>query len=224
LLITSAKPAEGKSTTAVNLAIVMAQAGLRVVIVDADLRRPSLHLFFGLDNSDGLSTALLKAHPNPGPYLRSTELDNLQVLCSGPLPPNPSELLGHVRMVRVLQALKEQADVIVLDSPPVLPVTDAAVLAHHVDGVLLVAQYAATPSDALVKARDELIRVGGRILGVTINRISAARGSAPYYYAGEYRAHGDRGSGFLGRLTSAFGRRPRNPKTGAPPVGRPASG
>jgi capsular exopolysaccharide synthesis family protein len=151
------------------------------VVVDADLRRPSLHQFFNLRNARGLSNVLLESEPRPEQALQSTSVDGLKVLPSGPLPPNPSELLGHSRMHQVIAALKNNFDLVIFDLPPALAVTDAAVLGRQVDGILLVADHGRTKLGALNKARDELARVGGRVLGVTLNRLPAGKRSSYYY-------------------------------------------
>ena len=181
LLVTSANPIEGKSLTAANLGVVMAQAGLSVVIVDADLRRPVLHRIFQLIKEDGLTNALLQGNPNPDGYLQATKVENLRVLTSGPLPPNPSELLGSERMSRLIEHLKEQADVVLFDSPPFLAVTDAAVLSSQVDGVLLVVDAGASRREMAARAVEGLKKVGGNILGAVLNKLSP-RGAGYYYY------------------------------------------
>jgi capsular exopolysaccharide synthesis family protein len=188
LLVSSANPAEGKSTTVANLAVVMAQAGLKVVVVDADLRRPSLNRFFGLDNARGLSNALLESDPDPARFLQDTEYEHLQLLSGGPPPPNPSELIAHARMRALIEKLQACCDIAIFDSPPVLAVTDPVVLARQVDGVLLVVGHASTRLAALAKARDELTRVGSRVLGVAMNRVSDARFDSAYYYYDEATA------------------------------------
>jgi len=181
LLVTSAGPSEGKSTTAANLGVVMAQAGLKVIVVDSDLRRPALHHLFGIANSRGLTTSLLEEASSLDGTLQATNVENLQVLTSGPLPPNPSELLGSERMRRLVERLKEQADVVVFDSPPALAVTDAAVLAREVDGVLMVVEAGATRREVAVRARDTLARVGANVLGAALNKLSP-KGTSGYYY------------------------------------------
>jgi non-specific protein-tyrosine kinase len=191
LLVTSPRPRDGKTTTAANLGAITAQAGLRVVVVETDLRRPSIHEEFGVPNTRGLSTLLLESDPDPIPYLLECGIENLQVLPSGPLPPNPAELLGHARMQRVLERLREHVDLAILDAPPALQVTDAAVVARHVDGVLLVARYGATGLGALTRARDELTRVGARVLGVVLNAAPTASG---YYGYGYYTSGAERTS------------------------------
>ena len=147
LIVTSSGPSEGKSTTSANLAIVMAQTGQKVILVDTDLRRPVLHKTLGVPNNAGITTALLAGdQADMRDYLQPTEIDNLTIMTSGPIPPNPSELLGSQRMKHVIDELSKLADIVIFDTPPVLVVTDAAVLGRQVDGVLLVADAGGTRS------------------------------------------------------------------------------
>ena len=150
--MTSSGPSEGKSTTAANLAVVMAQTGQKVILVDADLRRPVIHKVFGVPNNVGTTTALLAGQDvDLAAYLQPTEIENLRVLTSGPIPPNPSELLGSHRMAHVIEQLSQLADLVIFDTPPVLVVTDASVLGRQVDGVLLVADAGGTASRRWLK-------------------------------------------------------------------------
>ncbi|MFB0534689.1 MAG: polysaccharide biosynthesis tyrosine autokinase, partial [Anaerolineae bacterium] len=144
LLVSSPNPIEGKSITLANLGVVMAQAGLSVILVDSDLRRPVLHKIFDLPNKKGLTSVLLDGEPSLDGRLQTTQVENLRVLTSGPLPPNPSELLASQKMKSLIETLKGKADVVLFDSPPALVVTDAAVLAGQVDGVFLVADAGST--------------------------------------------------------------------------------
>ncbi len=183
LLVTSSSPGEGKSTTTANLAVVMAQTGQNVIVVDTDLRRPVLHKVFEVPNNAGLTTALLAGEAvDIESQLQPTEIEHLFVLTSGPIPPNPSELLGSHRMTHLVAALSQHADLVIFDSPPVLAVTDAAVLARQVDGVLLVADAGRTKEHALAAAAAELEKTGGNLLGVALNRLDARRGYNYYYY------------------------------------------
>ena len=181
IMVTSAGPGEGKSTTVANLAIVLAQAGRRVILVDADLRRPIQHRIFGLPNSRGLTTALLDLNAPVSDHLQATGVRDLRVMTSSAIPPNPAELLGSQRQIELLAELEKEADIVLLDSPPVLTVSDALVLAPRLDGVLLVVEAGATRRGALIKARHALLHTGGRLLGVTLNRLTARR-SGYYYY------------------------------------------
>jgi len=206
LIVTSSGPSEGKSTTSANLAIVMAQTGQKVIVVDTDLRRPVLHKTFGVPNNIGITTALLAGEQvDLQAYLQPTEIDNLMIITSGPIPPNPSELLGSQRMKRVVDELSQMADMVIFDTPPALVVTDAAVLGRQVDGVLLVVDAGGTREQALAHAVSELRKTGTNILGVTMNRLdSRSRGYYYYYYYYYYtdesgnrrrRSERDNGSG-----------------------------
>ena len=157
------------------------ERGVPVIIVDSDLRRPVLHRIFRLTKEDGLTNALLQGNPNPDGYLQATGVENLRVLTSGPLPPNPSELLGSERMGRLIEHLQGQADVLLLDSPPCLAVTDATVLSSQVDGVLLVVDAGASRRELAARAVEGLSKVGGNILGAVLNKLSP-RGAGYYYY------------------------------------------
>jgi succinoglycan biosynthesis transport protein ExoP len=187
LMVTSPGPTEGKSVTLANLAVVMAQSGLRVVIADTDLRRPVQHKIFGLSNEHGVSDAVL--HPNPGAaeHLLETAVDNLWLLPSGHIPPNPAELLGSERMAAIVEELKGFADVVLLDAPPTLVVADAVILSSKVDGVLMVNDAGGTRRHAAERAAEELRRVKANLLGVVLNRLSGRRNGYYRYYHYYYR-------------------------------------
>jgi len=192
LMITSASPAEGKSTTAANLAVVIAQGGKRTILVDTDLRRPVLHQIFGLPNAVGVTNALLLPEGSDlTPFLQPTDVEGLWLLSSGPQPPNPSELLGSHRMGEMIQELRQYADVLVFDSPPTLAVTDAAVLARQMDGVLLVVESAKTREVAAKRAAQGLLKVNANVLGIAVNRISYRLAGSHYYYYDYYENKGD---------------------------------
>ncbi len=182
LMVTSPGPVEGKSVTLANLAVVMAQSGLRVIVVDSDLRRPVLHKIFGLPNEHGLSNAILQANPGVTEHLQDTPVENLRVLTSGPIPPNPAELLGSERMQAVIEELKGEADLVLFDSPPALVVADAAILGTRTDGALVVYDAGHTRRSAARQAVEELRRVQVNPLGVVLNRLSRRRGGYYYYY------------------------------------------
>lgn len=175
LLVTSTAPNEGKSTTLANLAVTMAQAEQRVLMVDCDLRRPSLHSLFGASNEGGLTSALLEQSEGPLP-IQSTSVPGLRLLTSGPLPPRPADLLGSRRMGALIERLRGEADIILFDTPPVVSVTDAAVLAPRVDGVLLVLQAGHTRRDRAREARQILEKVKANIVGVVLNGSRLERG------------------------------------------------
>ncbi len=166
LLVTSSAPDEGKSTTLANLAVTMAQAELRVILVDCDLRRPALHSIFGLPNDAGFTNLLLDAAA-PIPF-QATEVEGLRLLTSGPLPPQPADLLGSRRMDAAIERLKAEADIVLFDAPPIIAVTDAAVLATKLDGVLLVAKSGRTRRDRAREAVQLLQKVNARVLGVVL--------------------------------------------------------
>jgi non-specific protein-tyrosine kinase len=190
LVITSPSPMEGKSTTMANLGVVMAQAGKSVILVDSDLRRPMLHKIFGLPNKEGLTDALLQDESMLDGHFQETGIENLRVLTSGPLPPNPSELLGSQRMQHLVKQLEKEADIVLFDTPPALPVTDAAVLATQADGVLMVADAGKTRRSAARQAVEGLRKVGVNLLGFAVNRLPL-RGSGGYYYYYQYYYSGD---------------------------------
>lgn len=185
ILITSAHPREGKSTTAANLAVALAQAGDRVILVDADLRRASLLDIFKVPNSFGLTGLLLNDVADPSPALIATPWENLRLLPAGPLPPNPSELLTSARMERVIAALRAKADYVIFDSPPVLAVSDSLVLAARMDGTILVTEAGRTRSDALRDATRMFEHAGSRLIGVALNKVRRAAGGG-YGYGYDY--------------------------------------
>lgn len=169
LLVTSSSPEEGKSTTLANLAVTMAQAELRVIMVDCDLRRPHLHELFRQRNDVGLTTMMLEDQALSDPPLLDTPVKGLRLLASGPLPPRPADLLGSQRMERVLERLTADADMVVLDAPPIMAVTDAVVLATKVDGVLLVVSAGTTKRENAQRAVERLRKVNARIVGSVLN-------------------------------------------------------
>ncbi|MGE0229948.1 MAG: CpsD/CapB family tyrosine-protein kinase, partial [Dehalococcoidia bacterium] len=185
ILVTSANPQEGKSTSVANLGVVLAQAGQRVIVVDTDLRRPFLHTFFRIPNSFGLTGLLLTEAEEPDVALVATRIQNLMVLPSGPRPPNPSELLTSPAMARMIERLAGRADYVLFDSPPILAVTDASILAARTDAAVLIAERGKTRTEALRRAHQALLQANARVLGVVVNK-SSGRGSA-YGYYGHYR-------------------------------------
>jgi len=180
LLVSSASQDEGKSTTLANLGVTFAQAGNRVVLVDCDLRRPTLHKLFGVPNDKGLTSMLLADQSAALPLL-DTPVEGLRLLPSGPPPPNPSELLGSKRLEAAIARLQEEADLLLFDSPPVLAVSDAAVLARRVDAVLLVVSAGKTKRDQASRARQVFDRTGARILGVVLNNARLDASVYSYY-------------------------------------------
>ena len=169
LIVTSAAPDEEKSTVIANLAVTMAQGERRTILVDADLRRPGLHGIFGVANDRGLTTMIVEEMAIDDPPLMDVGVDNLWLVPSGPLPPNPADILGSHRMERAIAAFKDRADVVLFDAPPVASVTDAAVLGTKVDGVLLVICAGHTRREHAQRAKDVLERVHVRIVGAVLN-------------------------------------------------------
>jgi capsular exopolysaccharide synthesis family protein len=179
LVVTSPTPNDGKSVTVANLAITMAQSGRRTILVDCDLRRPSLHSLFGVENEAGMTTMILDEN-EPAPLL-ATGVENLWLLPSGPLPPNPADLLGSRQVDRVIESLLEQADLVLLDAPPVVGFTDAAVLGARVDGVLLVLRSGHTRRELAERAKAQLERANARIIGATLTDAPQEGALGEYY-------------------------------------------
>lgn len=180
LVVTSAAPNEGKSTTLANLGITLAQAGRQVALVDADLRRPSLHQVFGLPNTAGLTTMLLDEAAMAKPPFQNGPVAGLRILTSGPLPPNPAELLASRRIEDILARLREEADMVLFDAPPLIAVSDAAVLAARVDGVILVVQAEKTKREHVQRAKTLLERVNAHLVGAVLTDAKLDR-SVSYY-------------------------------------------
>lgn len=183
LVVSSAIPGEGKTTTAINLAFVLAEAGHRVVLVEADMRRPRVSRYLQLVEGVGL-TNILSGTAALDDVIQATSNADVHVLAAGPHPPNPSELLGSSHMQRLLIELRERFDYIVLDAPPLLPVTDGAVLTNLADGVLLVARYGHTKQEQLTRAVENLRAIDARVLGTILNMVPSK--SADYEYAYYY--------------------------------------
>jgi len=181
LVVTSPGAEEGKSTVLANLAVTLAQGGKQVILLDCDLRRPTQHTLFGLDNTTGLTTMMLAKDAHSDPPLRQTPVDGLRVLPAGPTPPNPAELLGSRRMKEAVAALLAQADVLLFDAPPVLAVTDALVLAVQTDGVLLVVKAGGTRREHVQQAKERLERVNARIVGAVLNNAPTDATLQGYY-------------------------------------------
>lgn len=182
IVVTSAGPGEGKSTTIANLAITFAQSGNKVLIVDADLRKPKVHKNFDLDNTYGLTNILAKkdAYSN---YIKKGPVDGLDIITCGAIPPNPSELLGSNQMKHLVEKLREDYDIVLLDAPPVGSVTDAALLSTIVDGTILVASSGVVEIDSLKRAKELLLKVNAHIIGVVLNKLDKnSKGNSYYYY------------------------------------------
>lgn len=180
IMFTSSGPGEGKSTTIANTAVALAQSGKNVILIDCDLRKPVQHKIFGKKNR-GITNILVEEVP-AGEFIQNTQVENLRILTSGPIPPNPSELLGSRKMQELLEYLKTQADYLIIDAPPVIAVTDACVLASRVDGITLIVNSGTVRPEMAQKAKDLLIKANGHVLGVILNRVEIEEEHAYYYY------------------------------------------
>ncbi|MBI4397833.1 MAG: polysaccharide biosynthesis tyrosine autokinase [Candidatus Omnitrophica bacterium] len=194
LMVSSPNPKEGKTLIACNLAVAIAQSGARVVLVDADMRRPRIHKVFRLKNVQGLSNVLTHT-VNPAEFIVKTEVENLSVLLCGPIPPTPSELLGSKRMAQLIEQLRELYDYVVFDSPPFLSVTDPVVLSTQVDGAIIVTRYNKTHRDALLRGIHSFMDVKANLAGIIINDMNFEqeryRNSSYSYYYGRYTVNED---------------------------------
>ncbi len=186
ILVTSSQPSEGKTTTAINTAITLAQADAEVVIVDCDLRRPRLHSYFDLDNSTGLTNYLSGERKTENLIQAYPGLPRLKVITSGPIPPNPAELLSSNEMKNLLQFLKGRYKHVIIDSPPAISFTDAAILATLVDGVVLVAMSGKSSVHLIRRFKQRLANMGARIYGVVLNGIKSGSVEYEYYGSGYY--------------------------------------
>jgi len=198
ILVTSSGPSEGKTTTASNLAITMAQVGSRTLIVDADLRRPMVNGVFGIPQEPGLTELLVKGGDLQKAMV-STDIENLFILPAGTIPPNPSELLSSQKMKHLIQEMKRCCDLVILDCPPVITVTDAAVLAAEADCVVLVVQSGKTDREAARRAKSLLTNVKAKIAGTVLNNISSDMLAGYTYYYHYYYEDGHRKKGEKGK-------------------------
>jgi capsular exopolysaccharide synthesis family protein len=192
IVITSPNPSEGKTTTAINTAIALSQTGALVLILDTDMRKPRIHKIFDEENSLGVSN-FLSGHAELDSIIKKTEIPNLYYIPSGPVPPNPSELIGSNLFKMMMESLGKRFDHIILDSPPVLGFADSAILSNSVDGIIMVVLSGKTPRETLQRAKESLFQVNAKILGVVINRVNIQRNHDGYYYY--YRYHHYYGSG-----------------------------
>lgn len=192
ILVTSSQPSEGKTTTAVNTAVMLAQTGADVLIIDCDLRRPRLHTHFNLPNAHGLTNCLSGESDLEGLMQSYDRLPNLKILTSGPVPPNPAELLGSDEMRKLLSGLSENFAHIIIDSPPAISFTDAAILSTLVDGVILVVHGGHSSRAVVRRAKQQLLDVGAHIFGVVLNKVKLEAEDYYYgYYSRYYYGEGD---------------------------------
>lgn len=191
MLVTSSMPGEGKSTVIANLAVTLAQAGKHVLIIDADLRKSIQHKIWRLPNMTGL-TNVLAENIDYRMIVRKAPIEKVEILVAGPKPPNPAELLGSRRMAEFLKKVSEDYDYVLIDAPPAIPVADAAVLAHSVDGVILVIGYGLATYEASIKTKEQLEKANARILGVIINNVPVDSHSYYYYYYYYYDEKGNK--------------------------------
>lgn len=186
IMVTSCTPDEGKSLTIANLAVVLTQAGKNVLVLDCDMRNPTVHKNFGLSNRVGLSSCI-SLGTTLAEVVQATQVPGLYALTAGVIPPNPSELLGSERMQQLLQEAKEQYDYVLVDAPPVLPVTDALLVSRVVDGVIMVIASGNVKVEAARDVKQSLMGAGANILGVVLNKVRSEHhgyGYGYYYYYG----------------------------------------
>lgn len=181
LVVTSSGPNEGKSFTAANLAVVFADSGKKVLLVDADLRKPTVAITFKLPNAEGLSTLLTNRQDAPDSYIYQSGIENLSILLSGPKPPNPSEMINSRRMEELLTELEQTYDLVIFDMPPVAAVTDAQILASQVNGTLLVVRERHTKKQALLRAKHLLETANANMIGVVYNDVKRTDENKYYY-------------------------------------------
>ncbi|SFJ86420.1 capsular exopolysaccharide family [Desulfomicrobium apsheronum] len=193
VLLTSATPKEGKTLVAVNLGAAMAQAGCKTLLIGADMRRPRAHKILELENGAGLSN-ILSSVSSVDEVIKPTGIPNLDIITAGPVPPNPSELLGSKRMPELIASLRERYEHIIIDTPPATAVTDAAVLAQHADGVVLISKAFVTPKELVRSAIEALQKINAKIFGVVLNSVNMSKEGAYYYQYAYYYYYGEKGN------------------------------
>lgn len=198
IVVTSSGPREGKTTTIINLAITFAQMGSKVLLVDADLRKPRIHRMMEVSNSRGL-TNIIALHDDYQNNLLQCEIENLDIITSGAIPPNPSELLNSNSMKQFVEKVREDYDIVFIDSPPICSVTDAAILSTIVDGTILVVASGRVESDALIRAKELLNKVNANIIGAVLNMVGKSVQGNYYYY---YSYYGDKDENTGGKTNS----------------------
>ena len=182
IVITSATASEGKSATSANLAVVLAQAGVKVILVSGDLRRPTVERYFDVPREPGLTSWLMDNDRDFYEVIANPHIPNLRVVPCGPIPGNPTELLTSTKLGEMIKVLEQNADLVIIDSPPVMPVSDSSILASRTDGVLLVVNASSTHRSAAMRAKQELERSGGRLIGTVLNGFEASKSPYHYYY------------------------------------------
>ena len=197
ILVTSGQPGEGKTTTVINTAISLAQLGASVLIIDCDLRKPSVHKILGVDHVVGLSTYLAR-RAEIDDVIQKLPIPNLSVLASGRIPPNPAELISSSRMKEMLGLLSERYDHILIDSPPLLKVTDPVILSTLVDGVMLVVHGGKSTREVVRRTRQELSSAGAKIFGVVLNNVDVHRDGYDSYYYDTYSDYEQESAGTRG--------------------------
>jgi len=221
IMIASSLGGDGKSTTSSNLAMVLAHSGKRVILVSADLRRPRIHQFFGLINNVGLSNALADSIP-PAKVTREAGIPTLRVICAGSIPDDPAALLGSRQTGEFIRALRQVSDFVIIDTPPVLAVADASILAPLVDGTVFVLDAERCSRSALTQARGQLQNAGANIVGAVYNNFQPGQSSYyPYYYSYYYQYQSDQDgspNGNDGKLRNWLPRRMRNETAHSAPV------
>jgi capsular exopolysaccharide synthesis family protein len=186
ILVTSSQPSEGKTTTAINTAFMLAQTGAKVLIIDCDLRRPRLHAHFNISNARGLTNCLSGDATDVDEVIQDyVPFPNLKLLTSGPMPPNPAELLGSEEMRKLLITLSEKFTHVIVDSPPAISFTDASILSTFVDGVILVVHGGRSSRAVVRRAKQQLLDIGAHIYGVVLNNVRVEK-TKDYYYGGYY--------------------------------------
>jgi capsular exopolysaccharide synthesis family protein len=181
LMVSSAGPGEGKSTTITNLAVTFAQSEKKVILIDADLRKPTAHHTFSISNRFGLSS-IISQQCSLEEGIQATDIPNLDVMTSGAIPPNPAEMMGSKRMTATIEQLRQMYDIVLIDTPPLLAVTDAQIVATKSDGVILVVDQGRVKRDIASKAVKNLESVNARILGVVLNNVKRKANEEAYYY------------------------------------------